>query len=117
MSLPDRESAAPFKAQPTPLDRLILKDFESCVNEGFTLQAEGVVPVTLTLVSANALPMSGRVPVARAPFSLLFMGPPSRSYFGQGTYRLEHPRLGGLDLFIVPLGPAEGRMRYEAIFT
>jgi hypothetical protein len=31
-------------------------------------------------------------------------------------YRLEHPELGVLDIFLVPLGPEEGRMRYEAIF-
>jgi hypothetical protein len=36
----------------------------------------------------------------------------------QGTYTLEHPTLGTLDIFLVPVGPsADGRMQYEAIFN
>ena len=59
----------------------------------------------------------------RNPFSVVFHGPlePVRP---QGIYRLEHEHLGGLELFIVPLGPNEPpvrgdaptAMRYEAVF-
>jgi hypothetical protein len=59
----------------------------------------------------------------RAPFSVVFHGPldPVRP---QGIYRLEHEQLGGVDLFLVPLGPsapgepadAPAAMRYEAVF-
>jgi len=35
----------------------------------------------------------------------------------QRTYDLVHPELGTLQIFIVPLGPQGGEMRYEAIFT
>jgi hypothetical protein len=35
----------------------------------------------------------------------------------QGTYRLSHPQLGELELFLVPLGPAAEGMQYEAAFA
>ena len=35
----------------------------------------------------------------------------------QRIYPLVHETLGSLELFIVPIGPREGGMVYEAIFT
>jgi hypothetical protein len=54
---------------------------------------------------------------ARQAFSLLFLGPLSPQYLVQHTYRLEHEQMGTLEIFLVPLGPENGRMRYEAIFN
>jgi hypothetical protein len=53
---------------------------------------------------------------ARAPFSLVFRGP-SGQEVAQRIYRLEHEELGAFDLFLVPIGPDETGMRYEAVFT
>lgn len=51
------------------------------------------------------------------PFSLVFTGPP-RPHLGQGIHRLEHDELGGLDIFLVPIGyDATGSIRYEAVFN
>jgi uncharacterized protein DUF6916 len=50
------------------------------------------------------------------PFSLLFRGH-LKSYLPQAIYRLEHATLGTLELFLVPVGPDERGMRYEAIFN
>ena len=50
------------------------------------------------------------------PFSLVFVGP-ARFVLPQQTYRVEHDSLGELDLFLVPIGPNGGGMRYEAVFT
>ena len=52
----------------------------------------------------------------RAPFSLLFTGP-LQPVIAQGTIPLEHPDLGSIQLYLVPLGPGEGAMRYEAVFA
>lgn len=52
----------------------------------------------------------------RAPFSLLFRGR-SDAVLPQQTYRVEHDGIGGLDIFLVPLGPDAEGMRYEAVFT
>lgn len=59
----------------------------------------------------------------RNPFSVLFHGP-LQPVLPQSIYRLEHERLGMLELFLVPLGPNEPigpgeqptAMRYEAAF-
>jgi len=35
----------------------------------------------------------------------------------QGTYRLTHPALGSMDVFVVPIGRDAAGVRYEAIFN
>jgi hypothetical protein len=35
----------------------------------------------------------------------------------QGIYKLENEKLGALEIFLVPIGPDEKGMRYEAIFN
>jgi hypothetical protein len=55
-------------------------------------------------------------PDGRVPFSLLFRGP-AAPILPQRIYRLEHARLGALDLFLVPLEPDAAGARYEAIFN
>ena len=48
-------------------------------------------------------------------FSLTFVGPRDKP-LPQATYSLEHPELGMLDIFLVPIGPdASGQLRYEAV--
>jgi hypothetical protein len=54
--------------------------------------------------------------VARDQFALLFVGGPTPPA-PQGMYSVEHESLGAVDLFLVPLGPADGGQRYEATFS
>jgi hypothetical protein len=54
--------------------------------------------------------------LSRRAFSLRFVGPPQPS-LPQAIYRLDNPTLGVLEIFLVPLGPHDGAMRYEAVFT
>ena len=49
-------------------------------------------------------------------FSLFFLGPAQPS-LPQGLYPMKSDRTGDFDLFIVPLGPAAGAMRYQAVFN
>jgi hypothetical protein len=51
----------------------------------------------------------------REPFSLYFRGHP-RSYLPQAIYRVEHERMGTMEVFLVPIGPDAQGMRYEAVF-
>jgi ribosomal protein S18 acetylase RimI-like enzyme len=101
----------------TMLDQLTSADFSPYLNQPFIVWLEGIEPIALELASVTELGIpDGRAGVRRT-FSLLFLGPVSRQYLLQHTYQLEHAGLGTLDLFLVPLGPEGGRMRYEAIFT
>lgn len=52
----------------------------------------------------------------RLQFSLVFRGPVT-PILQQGTYRLSHAELGGLELFLVPLAPDAAGPLYEAAFA
>ncbi|MGA9525319.1 MAG: hypothetical protein WBV82_27920 [Myxococcaceae bacterium] len=92
---------------------LNLERFAPLQGTTFVLQGPSG-PVPLELVGVSAL--RGGLPGQRAPFSLLFLGPDA-THLPQQIWPLEHDVLGRLELFLVPVGPAEGRMRYEAIFS
>lgn len=49
-------------------------------------------------------------------FSLIFTGKASPC-LPQRLYELTHPRMGHVELFLVPVGPDETGMRYEAAFS
>ena len=98
------------------LDKLHDTDFLPYINQTFRVRLDGVEPIALELVKVTESDPRSR-PEARRPFSLHFLGPVSPQYLVQHTYRLEHEQMGAFDLFIVPLGPETGRMRYEVIFT
>jgi hypothetical protein len=88
--------------------------FAPHLGEGFTL-AVADTRVPLTLAAVDALPPltgAGR----REPFSLVFRGPRHQGY-PQGTYAVDHPELGRLDVFLVPIEPDAQGARYEAVFT
>jgi hypothetical protein len=86
----------------------------------FRLQAGGQ-ELPIELVEVQRASYAGK-PAAvgpagrREPFTLLFRGPRT-PYALQGIHRLEHDQLGTLELFLVPIGPDDAGMRYEAVFT
>src|SRR5260370_13850716 len=56
----------------------------------------------------------------REPFSLEFLCPrrvaTQPPAYGQGVYRLSHPQLGDLDVFLVPGGASDSGVAYEVSF-
>ena len=92
---------------------LELADFSECIDRQFTIVAG---EERLKLVLAEAVEAKGGRPGNRAPFSLIFRGP-AEPLLPQATYNIEHPRLGPLDIFIVPIGKDEHGVRYQAIFS
>ena len=52
----------------------------------------------------------------RPPFSLEFTDA-AQDHVPQQTVEFQDPEKGTYELFVVPLGPSEDGMRYEAIFT
>jgi hypothetical protein len=91
-----------------------VENFAELVGDRFALNAGPDATLDLELIEAN--PLGGRPGGGRAPFSVLFRGP-SAPVMPQRIYALAHQTLGSLDLFIVPIGPRDGGMVYEAIFT
>jgi hypothetical protein len=72
--------------------------------------------VSLRLAAVRDL---GRHPNAprSEPFALEFEGPP-QPMLEQRIYRLQHDKLGPLEIFLVPIGiDAAGGLQYEAVFN
>ena len=74
---------------------------------------------TLQLNLDELKPLGHGIPGGREPFAVLFSHAhlPRNAHLPQSIYQLQHPTLGSLELFLVPLGPDAQGMRYEAIFT
>ena len=102
------------------LDALTLDSFAGLAGETFTLSESAGLALPLELAEARSLASAGTAAEgrrrAREPFSIVFKGP-AAPVLPQRIYRLEHARLGALDLFLVPIGPGAGGLLYEAIFT
>jgi hypothetical protein len=95
---------------------LTAEDFRPLLHERFGLTGGaqgghngGDVSFEVELVEVTVIP---RDPNGRAPFSLEFQGDPEHT-LPQGIYKVEHERLGALEIFLVPIA----RGRYEAVFT
>lgn len=102
------------------LETLTLDTFSPHVGETFRIPLQGNHAIELELVDARSLhdPYAERPGprTARVPFALVLAGP-ATPILPQQIYPLEHATIGRHELFIVPIGPDKGRMRYEVIFT
>jgi hypothetical protein len=76
--------------------------------------ADGSIELTLRQVTVSP-DHWGRTD-RREPFSLELEGS-GEHMLPQGIWPLDHEELGRLELFVVPLGPEDGAMRYEVVFT
>jgi hypothetical protein len=91
-------------------------DFAPHVGEPFVLTRAGAPALELVLAAAEDLPASGSSPSGRTPFALTFDGP-AEPLLAQQIVPLEHPSLGRLELFVVPVAHGAGGARYEAVFN
>jgi hypothetical protein len=99
------------------LDRLAKDDFDPHVGDEFELELGGDKTLSLALVSSDSLSSNTVASATRAPFSLIFRSSGERRHAPQQIYTVRHAELGPMEIFLVPIGPDEGGMRYEAVFT
>lgn len=95
------------------LDRLRKEDFEPLVGQKIKVyKDESGSELEVKEVVATRSPS----PRATEPFRIVL-----RSRDGwvaaQGMFRIEHPTLGALELFAVPIGPDGEGLCYEIIFN
>jgi hypothetical protein len=106
------------------LETFTSQTFAPHIGERFVINVETLPPLELELVSVTEV---GTVPSGqsikdmddhkgRKPFSLLFRGR-REIYMAQHIYPLEHEKFGTLEIFLVPMGPDQQGMLYEAIFA
>lgn len=95
-------------------DPFTLARFQPLVGSRFALRLDDAVALPAELVDARA--GLGQLPGGRLPFSLTFEAPADPA-LPQCIYRVEHPALEAMDIFLVPLGRKGAGMQYEAIFS
>ena len=88
------------------------QEFKEQLRTMFTIRLSETAAVPLELADVVEKHYSPDV----ESFSLMFRGP-LIPLLPQRTYHLEHERLGGQELFLVPVGPQNGAMQYEAVFN
>ena len=96
------------------LEDITLASFAVRVGETFRVD-DGARMLELKLVDVSSGSSSTVAPGRRVPFSVVFLGP-AEPVLPQRIYRFDNDTLGSFEIFIVPLGPADDRMRYEAVF-
>ena len=96
-----------------PLDQVTAADFSPFLDTAFTLERGDGRTDEVTLAEARAV--GGGLPGGRAPFTLTFSGTPG-VVLPQRTYRLTHPQMGVLEIFLVPVGATPAATTYEAVF-
>ncbi len=94
------------------LNELQLTTFTECLNTEFQVVDEGSPEFSLKLTDVINRTKTPQQEV----FSLLFQGP-AEYFVPQGIHKFEHKLLGGLEIFLVPIGRNNDGFRYEAVFN
>lgn len=94
------------------LETLHLDSFSEHVNSKFRINTDDTNVVEIELIEAADEESTPR----QERFSLIFRGP-LQPFLLQGTYRIEHDKLGTLDLFLVPIAKEEDGFHYQAVFN
>lgn len=97
---------------PVSLGTIKAADFEAAKDEGFRLRIGGD-EIVFKIAEVRHL---GRAKREGGAYSVMFVTRPG-PFLQQGMYPLEHPSLGKLEIFLVPLGPVDAGNSYEAVFT
>jgi hypothetical protein len=89
------------------------KHFAECLHTRFAIQIPGGTPAEVELTEVAELHESPR----QEQFSVLFHSA-AGVRLPQAIYELDHEKLGRISLFLVPVGPRDGRgMDYQAAFN
>jgi hypothetical protein len=97
------------------LEKLTHEYFQALLGQKFSVSTGSAV-LELRLASCRAIPSPLREKAERQAFSLIFHGPLEPA-LPQRMHNLEGGPDGPLEIFLVPVGPEQQLMRYEAIFT
>jgi len=87
-------------------------DFAEPIHTKFSVHLQDRPPLELELYEIQ----DGRSTPTQEQFSLFFYGP-NHCNLGQGTFELEHETMGKFPLFLVPIGPNQQGLRYQAVFN
>ncbi|HEX3186418.1 MAG TPA: hypothetical protein VHQ94_16595 [Pyrinomonadaceae bacterium] len=92
------------------------EEFKQHLNTPFRLQVNAPKPIDLMLVGTESRPSDTTEEQGMERFSVFFLGSPE-FLLPQATYRLLHPEMGELDVFLVAIGKEADGYRYEAVYN
>jgi hypothetical protein len=101
------------------LDKLTSQDFLPYLNEEFRIEAGSGESREAELIEVTNLESAAARPEgtsSRSPFSVVFRCSPD-VVLQQRIYEVRHEAMGAMDVFLVPIGPDEVGIRYEALFA
>ena len=108
----------PPKKAGIALERVTLGEFSEWVGSKFRIRRDGTVQ-EVELIDATRVPSPYHRPSGmsqRSPFSVVFRAPQD-ALLPQGTYKLQHHKLGALELLLVPIGQDAEGIYCEAVFN
>jgi hypothetical protein len=99
------------------VEKLKITDFEPYKDAVFSIQFTSEHSLNAILKEVNKL--NSNADQERDSFSLLFQTDQTTEYFSQHLCNVKHPKLGEIQMFLVPIGLSidEKKMLYEAIFN
>jgi len=92
------------------------EDFRQHLGTKFGVRVQTPRPLELELTEVKDYTPLASEPSGMERFSLYFYGP-GDVMLKQGTFTLEHPTMGEVVLFIVPIGLDPQGFRYEVVFN
>ena len=102
------------------IEDFTLSTFKNRLQEKFRIVLEPSKSIEVELVKITDLgarPIDTQQGIKRErSFSIVFRAP-MEPLLPQQIYRFEHREIGSFDLFIVPIGPDDCGMCYEAVFN
>lgn len=90
-------------------------DFKSCLNEPLNIHFSESLMVSSVLTRITDL--NSYSPLERGAFSIELQTTGDMTCRPQGIYRINHPVINNLDVFLVPIGRDNNGMKYEAVFS
>ncbi len=89
------------------------EEFVACLGHEFEIVfTDGTLPMKLS----EARPLGVRPESIREPFALTFVaGRPLR--LPQGVYKMRHPQLGEMEIFLVQVAADQTSSSFEAVFN
>jgi len=102
--------------KPIALDQLREEDFARRRGERFRLRLPSGEALGLELVEVAGHPYLPPGPGRRRGFTVTFRSD-RPGHLPQAIYPVEHDEMGTMELFLVPLGPRDGGMCYDAVFN
>lgn len=89
--------------------------FKPLLNQNFNIQLQNNTTLVVRLIEVTPTPQYN-TDTSRESFAIVFRGPRDIS-IPQGMYSLEHETAETIEIFLVPIGPDEKGMCFEAVFN